>query len=74
MPGSRISHADCMSRLSLPDALSHVPVLQEVVLELSTLDETPINSDQIKKWTSADPVLSQVRHFASDSHRLRWTV
>ena len=44
MPGSRISHADCMSRLSLPDALSHVPVPQEVVLELSTLDETQTKS------------------------------
>ena len=33
------------------------------VLALSTLDETPINSDQIEKWTSADPVLSQVRRF-----------
>ena len=63
MPGSRISHADCMSRLPLPDAPIHVPVPQEVVLALSTLDETPINSDQIEKWTSADPVLSQVRRF-----------
>ena len=62
-PRSRISHADCMSRLPLPDAPSHVPVPQEVVLALSTLDETPINSDQIEKWTSTDPVLSQVRRF-----------
>ena len=62
-PSSRISHADCMSRLPLPDAPSHVPVPQEVVLALSTLDETPINSDQIEKWTSTDPVLSQVRRF-----------
>ena len=62
-PSSRISHADCMSRLPLPDAPSHFPVPREVVLALSTLDETPINSDQIEKWTSADPVLSQVRRF-----------
>ena len=62
-PSSRISHADCMSRIPLPDAPSHVPVPQEVVLALSTLDETPINSDQIEKWTSTDPVLSQVRRF-----------
>ena len=62
-PSSRISHADCMSRLPLPDAPSHVPVPQEVVIALSTLDETPINSDQIEKWTSTDPVLSQVRRF-----------
>ena len=62
-PSSRISHADCMSRLPLPDAPSHVPVPQGVVLVLSTLDETPINSDQIEKWTSTDPVLSQVRRF-----------
>ena len=35
-PSSRISHADCMSRLPLPDTHSHVPVPQEVVLALST--------------------------------------
>ena len=63
MPGYRISHADCMSRLPLSDAPSHVPVPQEFVLALSTFGETPINSDQIEKWTSADPVLSQVRRF-----------
>ena len=32
MLGSRISHADYMSRLPLPDAPSHVPIPQEVVL------------------------------------------
>ena len=53
-----------MSRLPLPDAPSHFPVPREVVLALSSLDETPINSDQIEKWTSADPVLlTQVRRF-----------
>ena len=31
-PSSRISQADCMSRLQLPDVPSHVPVPQEVVL------------------------------------------
>ena len=63
MPGAIISHADCNSRLPLPDAPSHVPFPQEVVLALSTVDKTRINSDQIEKWTSADPVLSQVRRF-----------
>ena len=29
----------------------------------STLDETPINSGQIEKWTSANPVPSHVRRF-----------
>ena len=57
--GSRISHTDCMCMLPLPDAPSHVPVPHEVVLALSTIGETPINSDQIEKWTSADPVLPQ---------------
>ena len=61
MPGSIISHADCIIRLPLPNAPSHVPVPQDVVLALSTLDETPINSDPIEKYASADPVLSQVR-------------
>ena len=56
MPGSRISHAACMSRLPLSFP-------REVALALSTLDGIPINSDQFEKWTSADPVLSHVGRF-----------
>ena len=62
-PGSRISHADCMSRLPKPNAPDQVPVPQEVILALSIMDESPITSQQIEKWTSTDPVLSQVRRF-----------
>ena len=49
-PSSRISHADCMSRLPLPDAPSHVPVQQEVVLVV-ILDTTAEEqeSDATKK-------------------------
>ena len=48
-PGSRVSHTDCMCIVPLLDAPSHVPVPHEVVLALSTIGETPINSDQIEK-------------------------
>lgn len=62
-PGLKIGHADGLSRLPLPIAPTHVPIPEEVVLALSTMDETPITSEQIAKWTVTDPVLSQVRQY-----------
>ena len=61
-PGASTSHADCPSRLPLPDTPRKVPVPQEVVIALSTIDESPITSDQIEKWTALDQIISQVRH------------
>ena len=62
-PGPSIGHADALSRLPLPDVPTQVPVPEEVVLALSTMDETLITADKIANWTAKDPVLSQVRQF-----------
>ena len=40
-----------------------MPVPEEIVLALSTMDETLITADKIANWTAKDPVLSQVRQF-----------
>ena len=62
-PGPSIGHADALSRLPLPDVPTQVPVPEEIVLALSTMDETLITADKIANWTAKDPVLSQVRQF-----------
>ena len=62
-PGPSIGHADALRRLPLPDVPTQVPVQEEIVLALSTMDETLITADKIANWTAKDPVLSQVRQF-----------
>ena len=63
-PSSRISmHADCISRRPLRARLVMFRFHRRSSLHSRTLDEIPINSDQIEKLTSADPALSQVRRF-----------
>ena len=60
-PGTQNANADVLSRLPLPDSPSDVPLPEETVLLLETLQLFPITAAQIKTWTSQDPVLSKVR-------------
>ena len=60
-PGIQNANADVLSRLSLADTPSNVPLSEETVLLLETLQLSPITAAQIKIWTDHDPVLSQVR-------------
>ena len=70
-PGPSIGLADALSRLPLPDVPTQVPVPEEIVLALSTMDETLITADKIANWTAKDPVLSpQVRQFVEQG----WSV
>ena len=50
-----MSSADCHL---LP---SYVPLPEETVLLLETLQLSPITAAQIKTWTDHDPILSQVQ-------------
>ena len=64
--GKFMGHADAMSRLPLPDCdpeLVRTPA--EIIYLLQTLDLSPITSDQIKLWTSHDPILSKVVTYIS---------
>ena len=62
-PGASICHADGLSRLPLPDTPGRVPVPEEVVLALTTMNDTPITAEHIARWTATDPILSQVLQF-----------
>ena len=59
-PGESHSNADFLSRLPLPDAPETVPVPQEIISLVETLDSSPVTSKQIKQWTHKDPTLAKV--------------
>ena len=56
-------HADALSRLPLPDSISHTPVPTNTLILMELLNSTPVNAAMIKSWTSKDRVLSRVKHF-----------
>ena len=60
-PGKDNSNADVLSRLPLPESPSTVPLPEETVFLMDTLQASPVNATQIKNWTNTDPVLSHVR-------------
>ena len=62
-PGMSIRHAGELSRLPLPDTPGRVPVPEEMVLALTTMNDTPITAEHIARWTAPDPILSQVLQF-----------
>ena len=39
------------------------PIPPDTILLLETLDQGPITTDHIRKWTRTDPILSRVIHF-----------
>ena len=57
-PGTSICHADGLSRLPLPDTPGRVPVPEEVVLALTTMNDTPIIAEHIARWTETDPLVN----------------
>jgi hypothetical protein len=59
--GNQHANADVLSRLPLPDAPKQVPIPGETVLLMQGLQATPVNSKQIEKWTTRDPLLAKVR-------------
>ena len=67
--GEKMANADAdgLSRLPLPEspASAEVPLPGEVVCLLQTLQSSPITAEQIRQWTSKDPVLSRVRELVA---------
>ena len=47
--------------MPLPETPAKVPVPGETILLLDMLNSLPVTSEQIKQWTSKDPVLSKVK-------------
>ena len=60
-PGKANANADVLSRLPLPDHVGEVPIPEEIVLLLESLQTSPVTADQIKTWTNHDPTLSRVK-------------
>ena len=57
-PGAQIANADGLSRLPLPDTVENTALPAATVLSMNVLDSTPVTSDNVKRWTNEDPVLS----------------
>lgn len=60
-PTHKHGNADAMSRLPLPEKPNNVPVPQELVMLINTLQKSLVTDKDIKAWTDEDPVLSKVR-------------
>ena len=60
-PGEQHANADSLSRLSLPESPESVPLPPETIHLMQQLDASPVTSDQIKRMTGQDPLLSKVR-------------
>ena len=62
-PGDKHSNTDVLSRLPLPESVRETPQPGEMVLLMESLQSSPVNANQIKRWTDHDPILSKVRDF-----------
>ena len=60
-PGNSHANADVLSRLPLPDLPEREKLPGEITLPLNMLKSLPVTAQNIQKWTSRDPTLSQVR-------------
>lgn len=61
-PGSRIPHADTLSRCPMKESVKEEDYL-DVVLSISILDATPVTAAKIAQATHNDPILSKVKRF-----------
>ena len=61
VPGKEHTNADLLSRLPLPEQLKEIPMPEELVLLLETMEFSPVTAKQIKNCTEHDTVLSTVR-------------
>ena len=59
-PGRKIANAKGLSRLPVDDAPTEVLVPAEVVLSMTTLENSPVTAAQVATCTRRDPLLSAV--------------
>ena len=60
-PEKQHGNANVLSRLPLPTMVEETSPPGEAVLLMETLHSTPVDSNQIRRWTDHNPVLSKVR-------------
>ena len=58
--GKSNCNADAFSRLPLPDTPTDIPMSTDTVFLLEKLNDTPVTSNMINRWTNQDPVLAKV--------------
>ena len=63
VPGKEQTNADLLSRLPLPEQPKEIPMPEELVLLLKTIEFSPVTVKQIKHWTEYDTILSTLRRF-----------
>ena len=61
--GEAHDNCDALSRLPLPTESIKTPAPAEYVQLIQMLDDSPITSGDIRKWTQRDPVLSRVQRY-----------
>ena len=59
-PSTTHSNADALSRLPIVCNQEDPPIPAETVLLLETMSESPVSVEQIRSWSSRNPVLSRV--------------
>ena len=59
--GKRHNNADALSRVPLPDLPHHTCQPEAILYVLEQLEKLPVTATLIARWTTNDPVLSQVR-------------
>ena len=60
-PGQHNGNADMLSRLPLPETPTDIPIPGEMILVIDMLLSLPVTVEQIRQWTTHDPILSRVR-------------
>lgn len=64
-PGKQLSNADALSRLPRPLSTSSDRLPGELVQLLNFVSSTQLSVENIKLWTSRDPLLSRVKTFVT---------
>ncbi|XP_039887198.1 uncharacterized protein K02A2.6-like [Simochromis diagramma] len=61
-PGKHHENADALSRLPVPDSAPEQEMAEQVLM-MDVLDDTLVDTAQIKRWTAKDVLLSQVHEY-----------
>ncbi|XP_063215713.1 uncharacterized protein K02A2.6-like isoform X1 [Bacillus rossius redtenbacheri] len=64
LPGTKIPHADALSRLPMATGNIQVPTVGDVLM-LEAMPEPPIDAETLAQLTDRDPVLRQVKQHTS---------
>ncbi|XP_030580469.1 uncharacterized protein K02A2.6-like [Archocentrus centrarchus] len=61
-PGKHHANADALSRLPVPDTAPEKEMTEQVLM-MDVLDDTLVDTTQLKRWTAKDIILSQVHEY-----------